>query len=129
MIPNGTNSVARPDSGPLIGNPGRLRAMRSSDPSRMGGGAPRRSAKRLLGFMGVAAALPFFVWLPLGWLGAVPTIVDVFGMTGLRIPAGFTVGGLLLAAIGFHEVGTLRRPARSGTAGQTTTLIQSRRQD
>lgn len=56
-----------------------------------------------MGIVGIGAALPFFVWLPLGWLGALPSIVEVFGMAGLRIPAGITVGGLLLAAIGFHD--------------------------
>lgn len=70
--------------------------------SRHGTSRPRQRLLRLLGPLGLAAALPFFVWLPLGWFEAVPSVVDVFGMAGLRIPAGITVGGLLLAAIGFH---------------------------
>lgn len=57
----------------------------------------------MLGVAGVATALPFFVWLPLGWLETVPSMVDVFGVAGLRTPAGMTVAGLLLAAVGFHE--------------------------
>jgi hypothetical protein len=31
-------------------------------------------------------------------------MIDVFGVVGLRIPAAFTIAGLLLAAIGFHQV-------------------------
>jgi hypothetical protein len=53
--------------------------------------------------MGAVAALPFFAWLPLGLLESVPSMVDVFGIPGLRVPASIVVGGLLLAAIGFHE--------------------------
>jgi hypothetical protein len=48
-------------------------------------------------------ALPFFAWLPLGLLESVPSMVDVFGIPGLRVPASIVVGGLLLAAIGFYE--------------------------
>ena len=55
------------------------------------------------GVMGIAAALPFFVWIPLGWVQAVPSIVDVFGIPGLRYPAGITIGGLLVAAICFYD--------------------------
>ena len=69
-----------------------------------GAHSPRWSRmRRLMGFAGIAAALPFFVWLVLGWLGAIPSVVEVLGMTGLRVPAGITVSGLLLAAIGFHH--------------------------
>ncbi len=53
--------------------------------------------------MGAVAALPFFAWLPLGLLDSVPSMVEVFGVPGLRIPASIAVGGLLLAAIGFYE--------------------------
>lgn len=48
-------------------------------------------------------ALPFFLWLPLGFLYAVPSMIDVFGVPGLRIPAAITVAGLLIAAIGFWD--------------------------
>jgi len=57
-----------------------------------------------LGLLGVAMALPFFVWVPLGFLETVPSMVDVFGEAGLRTPASITVGGLLVAALGFHEI-------------------------
>lgn len=60
-------------------------------------------ARRIAGLFGLAMALPFFVWLPLGWIGWVPSVVDVFGITGLRIPASITVVGLLIAAVGFWE--------------------------
>ncbi len=58
---------------------------------------------RILGYIGVLMALPFFIWLPLGFLSTVPSMVDVFGVPGLRVPAGFTVAGLLIAAIGFWD--------------------------
>lgn len=75
--------------------------------------APSRSARRrvtlgarirlALGRLGLLAAALMFLWLPLGWLGVVPSLIEVFGVSGLRIPAGVTVGGLLLAAIGFND--------------------------
>jgi hypothetical protein len=67
----------------------------------------RRSLRRRLlrgsGWTGVLMAVPFFVWVPVAWVGLVPSMVDVFGMVGLRTPASITIGGLLLAAIGFHD--------------------------
>jgi len=60
-------------------------------------------ARRVIGSTGILLALPFFVWLPLGMLEFVPSMVDVFGITGLRIPASITVAGLLIAAIAFWE--------------------------
>jgi hypothetical protein len=59
--------------------------------------------RRMLGLLGVVAALPFFVWLPLGLLDPIPSMVDIFGVPGLRIPASVAIGGLLVAAIGFHQ--------------------------
>ena len=67
---------------------------------------PRRKApgwQKGLGWLGVAMALPFFVWAPLAAVAPLPSMIDVFGVVGLRIPASITVGGLLLAAIGFHR--------------------------
>lgn len=61
-------------------------------------------ARRVIGSIGILFALPFFVWLPLGMLEFVPSMVDVFGITGLRIPASITVAGLLIAAIAFWEI-------------------------
>lgn len=48
-------------------------------------------------------ALPFLIWVPLGLLPAVPSIIDVFGIDGLKEPTGIVIGGLLLAAIGFED--------------------------
>lgn len=48
-------------------------------------------------------ALPFFVWLAVGLVPAVPDLVEVFGIQGLRTPAAITITGLLLGAVGFHE--------------------------
>ncbi len=69
----------------------------------MKSGAMRHFGLRTIGYVGILLALPFFVWLPLGFLEAVPSMVDVFGIPGLRVPASLTVAGLLLAAIGFWE--------------------------
>jgi len=51
----------------------------------------------------VIVAAPFFLWVPLGLIGLAPSMIDVFGIVGLRIPAAVTIAGLLLAAIGFHR--------------------------
>lgn len=56
-----------------------------------------------LGVLGIAVATAFFVWLLLGWVGWMPTMVDVFGVEGLRTPAAITVAALLIAAIAFWE--------------------------
>jgi|TARA_B110000971_G_C20039246_1_gene516515 hypothetical protein len=58
----------------------------------------------LAGWVGVIIAAPFFLWVPLGFTGLIPSMIDVFGVVGLRIPAGVTIAGLLLAAVGFHRV-------------------------
>ncbi len=59
--------------------------------------------RTLIGFSGVALAAAFFVWLLIGWFGWVPTMVDTFGVAGMRTPASITVAGLLLAAIAFWD--------------------------
>ena len=59
--------------------------------------------QRVLGWLGVVLALPFFIWAPLALIAPLPSMIDVFGVVGLRIPASITVAGLLLAAIGFHR--------------------------
>ncbi|WP_346838330.1 hypothetical protein [Microbulbifer sp. SAOS-129_SWC] len=65
--------------------------------------ARSRRARRLVGFGGLLLVLPIVLWLPLGWLGLVPTMVAVFGVSGLRLPAGIVVAGLLIAAVGFWD--------------------------
>ena len=59
---------------------------------------------QVLGWIGVFIAAPFFLWFLLAWLGMAPSMVEVFGVVGLRIPAAVTIAGLLLAAVGFHKV-------------------------
>ncbi len=59
---------------------------------------------RVIGWVGVVVATPFFLWLLLGGLGVTPSMVEVFGISGLRIPAAVTITGLLLAAVGFHDL-------------------------
>ena len=61
------------------------------------------SLKQVLRFSGLAVAVPVFVWVPLGLIPGVPSIIDVFGIDGLKLPAGIAIGGLLLAAVGFEE--------------------------
>jgi hypothetical protein len=61
------------------------------------------SIKKISRIVGILMALPFFIWLPLGLLTSVPSMIDVFGMQGLRIPTGIVIGGLVLAAFGFED--------------------------
>mgnify|MGYP006141022617 CR=1 FL=1 len=62
------------------------------------------SLLRMAGWFGVIIATPFFLWVPLGFTGLVPSMVDVFGIVGVRIPAAITIAGLLIASVGFHQV-------------------------
>jgi hypothetical protein len=62
------------------------------------------SLLRVAGWVGVAVATPFFLWVPLGFTGLIPSMIDVFGIVGLRIPAAVTIAGLLLASVGFHRI-------------------------
>jgi hypothetical protein len=57
----------------------------------------------LMGSVGLIVAVFMLVWLITSFLGLTVSIVDVFGMEGLRIPAGVAIGGLLLAAVGFNK--------------------------
>ena len=54
----------------------------------------------------VALTLPalFFGWLLVGVIPGVPSMVDVFGIPGLRWPAGAAVLGLLTAAFSSLEI-------------------------
>lgn len=54
----------------------------------------------------MALVAPLAIWLPIGWLGWLPSMVEVFGVEGLRIPASVAVTGLLIAAVGFWDYGT-----------------------
>ncbi len=57
----------------------------------------------LIGTIGLIAAALMLVWLVTSVLGFTVSIIDVFGMEGIRIPAGIAIGGLLLAAAGFNK--------------------------
>ncbi len=59
--------------------------------------------QRVVGWTGIAVAMPVFAWALLGLVPGIPSMVEVFGIPGLRIPASVAVGGLLLAAIGFWD--------------------------
>ena len=59
--------------------------------------------RMLMGSIGLIVAVLMLVWLITSFLGLTVSIVDVFGMEGLRIPAGIAIGGLLLAAVGFNK--------------------------
>ena len=57
----------------------------------------------ITGVSGITLAAFFLGWLLIGWAGWVHTMVDVFGIAGMRTPASLSVGGLLIAAIAFWE--------------------------
>jgi hypothetical protein len=59
--------------------------------------------KTLLRVAGICMALPFFIWVPLGLIPSIPSVIDVFGLAGLKIPTSIAIGGLLMAAIGFED--------------------------
>ena len=61
------------------------------------------AVKKALRYLGLSMAIPFFVWVPLGFLSSVPSIIDVFGIDGLKLPTGIVIGGLMLAAIGYED--------------------------
>ena len=53
--------------------------------------------------VGILISAPFFLWFLLGLFGFVPSIVQVFGIAGVRTPASIVVAGLLIAALGFWD--------------------------
>ncbi len=59
--------------------------------------------KNLLKLLGICMAVPFFIWVPLGLIPSIPSIIDVFGIDGLKLPTGIVIGGLMLAAIGYED--------------------------
>jgi hypothetical protein len=61
------------------------------------------SFRVVMGSVGLMGALLMLVWLITSALGLTVSMIDVFGMEGVRIPAGIAIGGLMLAAIGFNK--------------------------
>jgi hypothetical protein len=59
--------------------------------------------KKVLRVLGIAMALPFFIWVALGLVPSIPSIVDVFGINGLKHPTSIVIAGLMLAAIGYQD--------------------------
>ena len=64
------------------------------------GGMPFRF---LIGSAGLIGAFLMLMWLITSMLGLTVSMIDVFGMEGVRIPAGIAIGGLILAAVGFNK--------------------------
>jgi len=61
------------------------------------------TVKKVARVLGVFIATSFCIWFVIGAIPAVPSIIDVFGIDGLRVPTGIVIGGLLAAAFGFAE--------------------------
>jgi len=59
--------------------------------------------RRLLRYAGIGLALPWALWLMAGLFEGVPSMRDVFGIPGLKLPAAIAIAGLLIAAIGFWQ--------------------------
>lgn len=57
----------------------------------------------LMASIGLIGAILMLVWLITSLLGLTVSIIDIFGMEGIRIPAGIAIGGLMLAAVGFNK--------------------------
>ena len=64
---------------------------------------PKFRFRVVLGTIGLVSAFAMLIWLITSLLGLTTTMIDVFGMTGIRIPAGIAIGGLMLAAVGFNK--------------------------
>lgn len=63
----------------------------------------RSRTRRVLRVLGLGMVVAMLLWVLLGWLPGIPSIIEVFGVTDLKIPAGIVIAGLLLAAIGFED--------------------------
>lgn len=60
---------------------------------------PRWRRRVGLSALGVVALIG--VWLVLGSVGAVPSVVDALGWKGIRFPAAVTIAALLTASVAF----------------------------
>ena len=59
--------------------------------------------RRSIGLAAVTVALAFFIWIPLGLVPSIPSMVDVFGIAGIRYPASAAIAALLTAAVAFND--------------------------
>jgi hypothetical protein len=84
----------------------KTKILKHDEVAPLGRGQSKRKMQllRITGLLGLAISVPFFLWVPLGFIGLTPSLIDVFGLVGLRFPAAVTIAGLLLAAIGFHKI-------------------------
>ncbi|WP_444936908.1 hypothetical protein ACJJIW_06045 [Microbulbifer sp. JMSA004] len=62
-----------------------------------------KKLRLIVGWTGILISSVFFLWGILGFITFIPSMLDVFGVLGLRIPAGITIFGLLMAALGFWK--------------------------
>ena len=63
----------------------------------------RSKPRRILRVLGLGMVVAMLIWALLGLIPGIPSILEVFGVDGLKIPAGIVIAGLLLAAIGFED--------------------------
>lgn len=75
----------------------------STNPSEHPRGRRLDTVKLIARIAGLSLIIPFFLWLLLGLVPGIPSIVDVFGMAGLRTPTAFVIAGLMLAAFGYED--------------------------
>lgn len=62
-----------------------------------------RRWQRAARIVGPLIAALFTLWFLLGLLGFVPSIIQVFGQTEVKIPAAIVVASLLLGALGYWD--------------------------
>ncbi|MGB5708146.1 MAG: hypothetical protein WBM41_15100 [Arenicellales bacterium] len=92
-LTSGLNKVASKEAGPVV-----------SGKTEVDTGRPKTAkALRLFGVFGITMSSAMLLWFLIGLLGLVPSMIDVFGVPGLRVPAGIAISGLLAASIGFSD--------------------------
>lgn len=57
----------------------------------------------VVGITGVTISSIMLIWFLAGLTGVIPSMIEIFGVPGLRLPAGIAISGLLAASIGFNE--------------------------
>jgi len=56
-----------------------------------------------IGVAGLLGAGCMLLWLITSAFGLTISMIDVFGIEGIRTPAGIAIGGLIMAAVGFNK--------------------------